>query len=555
MQVVIAQLNYTVGDLAANSAQILQCIRQYGDQADLIVFSELAVSGYYPYDLLDRDSFLQAEQAAVAQIAAATQSCSAAVMLGHIGRGTGLKGLRNAVSVFKAGHTLFHYHKTALPTYNVFTEDRHFGRGELQQTRSFMLSGLRIGVLNCEDAWHREAAGEDSVVYLAKEKPDLVIHINASPSNLGKAAQREQVVAAAISSIGAPMIYVNQVGAHDEMVYDGGSFMLDAQQQKCVQLPYFETAVQCIDTTQINQSHVPHLDSHSFIHRQLRLGLQDYLRKCGLQRVLIGSSGGIDSAVTIALAADALGAEHVTAITMPGPFSSSGSVTDSVALCEQLGVQLLTAPITPHYEQLLQHLPTAFGHDLGRLTRENLQARLRGITLMAYSNQHGALLLSTGNKSELSVGYATLYGDMNGGLNLIGDLYKMEVYALANYLNAEVFKRAVIPQAIIDKAPSAELSPDQKDSDSLPPYPQLDSLLKLYLEKPMLSPQEIATCLAAIDSMDDASIDRILRMVDRAEFKRHQAPPIIRVHKRAFGDGRRLLISHGFVDHAASLRQ
>jgi len=549
MKISLAQLNYTVGDLAGNTEKILAVIEAQRDVADLIVFTELAVTGYYPYDLIDRPGFVAEQDRQLARIAAASADGRAAVVVGHIRANLGPgKPYFNGLTVFAGGQAIFACDKRLLPTYNVFHERRHFEPGP--PSRVFEWQGQRIGFLICEDAWNDGGSDypDNPVADLAAQGAQVLISLNASPSNLGKQAQREKLVAAISRRRGTPMIYVNQVGATDEIVFDGHSFAADSGGAIAVIAPGFEEAVVTLDLAagRWSASGSPAGSSEeALMFRQSVLGLRDYVRKCGFSKVVVGSSGGIDSALTLALAVEALGPGNVLAVTMPSQYSSKGSVTDSRVLCANLGVKLFEASIGEEFDLARKRFEVDFGEVPVRLTLENIQARIRGRKLMEVSNQTGALVLSTGNKSEMSVGYATLYGDMNGGLNLIGDLYKTEVYRLARYIN-EHTGREVIPTSILDKAPSAELSPGQKDSDALPDYPQLDAVLRLYIEGDVLPAAQHAECEATVSRMPLEEVERVKRLVDRAEFKRRQAPPIIRMHARAFGDGRRLPIAQRY---------
>lgn len=547
MKISLAQLNYTVGDLYGNTEKILAAIETQRDLADMIVFSELAITGYYPYDLIDRPSFVAEQDRQLARIAAASAAGQAAVVVGHIRPNPGPgKPYFNGLTVFAGGQAIFTCDKRLLPTYNVFHERRHFEPGQSSQVLNWQ--GRRIGFLICEDAWNDEGSDypANPVADLAAQDAEVLISLNASPSNLGKQAQREQLVSAIARRHGLPMLYANQVGATDEIVFDGQSFAANAGGVITFVAPGFKEAVATLDLEDGRwagpTSPVADSSDEALMLRQSVLGLADYVRKCGFSQVVVGSSGGIDSALTLALAVEALGPANVLAVTMPSQYSSEGSVIDSRTLCANLGVKLFEAPIGEEFDLARRRFEADFGEAPMRLTLENMQARIRGRKLMEVSNQTGALVLSTGNKSEMSVGYATLYGDMNGGLNLIGDLYKTEVYRLARYIN-ECAGREVIPASILDKAPSAELSPGQKDSDALPDYPQLDAVLRLYIEGDVLPAAQRAECEAIVSMMPQDEVARVKRLVDRAEFKRRQAPPIIRMHARAFGDGRRLPIA------------
>lgn len=560
MDIILAQLNPVVGDISGNCAAISALYQRHADTGDLVVCGELAITGYYPQDLLGRRDFIAAQDQALAGLAALTAGHRAALVLGFVDHNHGHgKPYHNALAILQDGAVVYRYHKHLLPTYDIFDEARHFQPGNaLGFWRA--RDGNRIGLLICEDGWNDGAQrgyADNPVAAVMALDPDLVVSINASPSNMGKQAQRLGVFHDICAGYGVPLVYVNQVGGNDSIVFDGGSFAMNRRGEVIAALPLFAEAeghVQLLERDVVGPVVTPDTPAAiELAQRQIVCGLADYVRKCGFRGVVVGSSGGIDSAVTLALAVEALGAERVHAITMPSRYSSPGSVDDSLALCRNLGVQLDTAPIVATVQALEQTFADSFAQPATGIARENLQARIRGLLLMAYSNQFGHLLLSTGNKSEVSVGYATLYGDMNGGLNLIGDLYKMEVYALAEAINQR-HGREVIPAAIITKAPSAELAEGQRDSDSLPPYPLLDALLKLLIEPDVLDAAETAACRATVREYggDVALVQRILQMIDRAEFKRQQAPPIVRVHRRAFGAGRQWPIAQGYhVDAAA----
>ncbi|MGQ5522007.1 NAD+ synthase [Chitinimonas sp. PSY-7] len=556
LNIALAQLNYKLCDFTGNLVRIRRAIEQSAS-ADLIVFSELCLSGYYPQDMVEEPGFLARQQAVLDQLLALSRQTAAALVVGAVTPNTGMgKPLHNSLLMIRQGEVVLTYHKQLLPTYNIFDERRHFEPGP-DAPAVLVFNGKRIGFLICEDAWNNGGNDYtiDPVQALAKAGVDLIVSINASPSNVGKPAQRHGLFADMARRSGVPLVYVNQVGGNDQIVFDGGSFVVDPSHGVVHQLPLFEEATESLyfdgcfhlnnQSLTVPVSAAMEEDSE-FYYRQIVLGLRDYAAKVGFRQVVIGSSGGIDSALTLALAADALGAENVVAITMPSQYSSVGSVSDSVDLCRNIGVSLLEHPIA----ELVGNYRGGFEHNFAtkpsRLTVENLQARIRGTILMEYANHFGHLLLTTGNKSEISVGYCTLYGDTNGGLNIIGDLYKTEVFALARYYNQH-HGCEFIPLAIINKEPSAELSEGQKDTDSLPPYPVLDEILKLHIEGARLRPVEYSAAQAFVQQLqqngEQATIDRILGLIAKSEFKRRQAPPIIRVRNRAFGNGRQMPIA------------
>ena len=565
LRITLAQLNFTVGDIEGNVARMVAAAQQAArEQADLVVFSELSLCGYYPGDMLEETGFQQRIDAGIS----ALQQASAELPQLHwvLGAPTPARGpgkrLHNSLLVLQGGAVRLQYAKQLLPTYNIFDERRHFEPGP-DVAKVLRIGSTQVGLLICEDGWNDHGADYATNPFerMRDAAPDLVVSINASPSHTGKREQRHQIFADAARRHGLPILYVNQIGGHDQVVYDGASFAAEPDAGVVFEAQRF---VEDVCTLQFDNGHflsaegarpapVPAqgLPTMDFYRQQIVLGLRDYARRCGFTQVVVGSSGGIDSALTLALAVEALGADNVVGITMPSRYSSSGSVDDSVALCNNLGVRLFTHPIAELVAGYAQQFEASFGQPLQGLPLENLQARIRGTVLMEYSNAFGHLLLTTGNKSEISVGYCTLYGDTNGGLGLIGDLYKTEVFALSRHVN-EHAGRALIPQAIIDKEPSAELAPGQRDVDSLPPYPVLDEVLKLLIEGDRLSAAEHAAAQNFVAQLqtDDAGralVQRVRMMVARNEYKRRQAPPIVRVRARAFGSGRQMPIAARYV--------
>ena len=575
LDIAVAQLNLTVGDLDGNVRQMTTAARRAWEQrADVVVFPELALTGYYPGDLLDDPAFLQRTEAAFhALLLASRQMPGLHWVVGlpvrHAGPG---HGLHNALHVIRGGDILLTCAKQLLPTYNVFDERRHFDPGP-DAVRLLAIQGVRVGFLICEDGWND--SGQSYVANpferLRDAAPDLVVSINASPSNIGKRRQRHDVLGQAARRHSLPLLYVNHVGGHDQLVYDGASFAVEADGRVVFEARRFEPELRVLRFGQgrfwlagRNEGDAPPavardgLPRSEFYRRQIVLGLRDYARRCGFADVVVGCSGGIDSALTLALAVEALGAEHVHAVTMPSVWSSEGSVSDSARLCQRLGLALHTHPIGDLVAQYASGFAHAFGTPLQGLALENVQARIRGTVLMEYSNQRGPLLLTTGNKSELSVGYCTLYGDTNGGLGLIGDLYKTEVFALARHLNAQAGAGSAttadaddtgpIPRAIIDKPPSAELAPGQRDSDSLPPYDVLDEVLKWHIEGQRLAPDELPGVQARVAQLQatpegEALVQRVRQLIARSEYKRRQAAPVIRVRGLAFGSGRQMPVA------------
>ncbi|MGM9424719.1 NAD+ synthase [Hydrogenophaga sp. MI9] len=559
--ITLAQLNVTVGDMDGNVRKMVAAaLRARDDGAELVVFSELSLTGYYPGDLLDEPHFRARVDAGFeALLQASSQMPALHWVIGmpalHAGPG---KPLRNVLRVVKAGEVLLEYAKQLLPTYNIFNERRHFEPGP-DVAKVLRIGTAQVGFLICEDGWNDDSSGYavNPFERLRDAAPDLVVSINASPSNIGKREQRHQVFGAASRRHGLPILYVNQIGGHDQLVYDGASFAVEPKTGVVFEAKRF---VEDVTTLRFEASGfrgargeplpaVPAagLPTLAFYRQQIVLGLRDYARRCGFTQAVVGSSGGIDSAITLALAVEAFGPDRVAAITMPSVYSSAGSVDDSQALCDALGVRLHRHPIADLVQAYRAGFEAGFGAPLEGLALENLQARIRGTILMEHSNTWGHLLLTTGNKSEMSVGYCTLYGDTNGGLGLIGDLYKTEVFALARHLN-DAAGRELIPQAIIDKPPSAELAPDQKDTDSLPPYEVLDEVLKHLIEGHGLAREERAEVDAFVTQLVQqpegaALVERVRRLVARSEYKRRQAPPVIRVRARAFGSGRQMPIA------------
>ena len=564
-RITLAQLNFTVGDIEGNVERMIAAARKAAlDDSEMIVFSELALCAYYPGDMLDDKHFLDRIEEGLATLKRASTTLPDlhwVIGTPTLRDGPG-KHLHNSLLVLRNGTVRLKYDKQLLPTYNIFDERRHFEPGP-DVAKVLRIGETQVGFMICEDGWNDD--GDDysanPFMRMADAAPEVVVSINASPSNVGKREQRHQVFADAAKRHDLTILYVNQIGGHDQIVYDGASFAVEPERGVVFEASRF---VEDVRTLQLSNgrfslpggdplSSVPKegLPTMSFYREQIVLGLRDYARRCGFTKVVVGSSGGIDSALTLALATEALGADNVVAVTMPSHFSSSGSVSDSKALCDNLGIQLFTHPIAELVHQYAQQFLGAFSQPLVGLPLENLQARVRGTILMEYSNAFGNLLLTTGNKSEISVGYCTLYGDTNGGLGLIGDLYKTEVFALSQHIN-EHAGRELIPQAIISKEPSAELAPGQRDADSLPPYPVLDEILKLLIEGDGLSTGEYEQARQFMQRLRASKkgrdlIQRVRMMVARSEYKRRQAPPIIRVRAKAFGSGRQMPIAARYI--------
>lgn len=565
LKITVAQLNYTVGDIEGNARKMIAAAQQAAmEGSELVVFSELSLTGYYPGDLLEEPLFMTRVAEGLVTLQQASRQLQGLhwVVGAPVSRDGPGKHLQNALVVLKAGEIAMRYAKQLLPTYNIFDEHRHFEPGP-DVARVLRIGQTQVGLLICEDGWNDE--GLDYAVNpftrMADAAPDLVVSINASPSNIGKREQRHQVFGDASRRHRLPVLYVNQVGGQDQIVFDGASFAVEPERgvtyearrfvEDVTTLRFDNGSFTALDGNPLPKVNSQGLSTMAFYRAQIVLGLRDYARRCGFTQAVVGSSGGIDSALTLALAVEALGPDNVAAITMPSVYSSAGSVDDSVVLCRNLGISLATHPIAEAVAVYARQFEASFGQALKGLPLENLQARVRGTVLMEYSNAFGHLLLTTGNKSEISVGYCTLYGDTNGGLGLIGDLYKTEVFALARHVN-EAAGSELIPQVIIAKAPSAELAPDQRDTDSLPPYPVLDELLKVLIEGQRLAKWELTEATAFVerlrsDPAGEALIQRVRGMIARNEYKRRQAPPIIRVRARAFGTGRQMPIAAKFV--------
>lgn len=536
MKICLAQLNYTIGDFEGNTLKISDAILEAkANGADLIVFSELAICGYPPEDLLDYPAFVEKCEQGMEAIAECCHGIAAIV--GGVWRNPDKgRSLHNVVCFIQNGQIEATIKKTLLPTYDVFNEARYFEPSASQEIITFM--GVKMGIAICEDLWdvYNDFAYTESPAQRLKNLgADLLIHPSASPFNSGKAKIRDYVFEGNVQRFELPILYVNQVGAHTELLFDGDSQVLNAKGETIAELPYFTEKLAYVyfeGNDFVGETIEPHHpDDIATLHQALVYGIQEYFQKMGFKQCTLGSSGGIDSAVVQALATSALGAENVFPVLMPSEFSSEGSVSDAIKLSQNLGNTFITLPIADIYNSVNRTLEQPFAGKIFDLTEENIQARIRGLLLMAMSNKMGYILLNTSNKSEVAVGYSTLYGDMCGGLSPLGDVYKMKVYALARYINRE---GEIIPETIITKAPSAELRPGQKDSDSLPEYPLLDEVLRLYIEE-RKSKEEIIT-----SGYETALVNRVVNLVNRNEYKRFQSPPILRVTSKAFGSGRRM---------------
>ena len=544
MKIALAQFNPTVGDFAGNSARMLSLAAQAQQRgADLAVFSELCVCGYLPQDLLERPAFIERNLRTLDALASQLALPAIVGFVGRVDQSTG-KAIANKAALLSGGRIVFEQSKMLLPTYDVFDESRYFQPAERQSV--FSLAGANLGITICEDAWNdknfwaKPLYARDPVAELVRQGTSILINISASPYTIDKRALRRDMLCALARNHGRALIYVNQVGGNDTLIFDGGSMAITPGGKIAAQASAFEEDLVLFDTsTGQGEIHAQPPGELEYAYRALITGTRDYVRKCGFRKVLIGLSGGIDSAVVAALAVEAVGRENVLGVSMPSPFSSEGSRTDAKKLAENLGIELLTLPITEVFETYCKALRPAFGDRPMDVTEENIQARIRGNFLMALSNKFGLLVLSTGNKSELAVGYCTLYGDMAGGLAIISDVPKLMVYELANFINRE---RELIPRATTEKPPSAELRPNQTDQDSLPPYDVLDRILKAYIED-VRGPEEIA----AHYGFDLALVRDIALRVDRAEYKRKQAAPGLKITSRAFGFGRPFPIAQKFI--------
>jgi NAD+ synthase/NAD+ synthase (glutamine-hydrolysing) len=546
VKIALGQINPTVGDFSGNAAKIIQfALEARSAGAGLILFPELAVCGYPPRDLVERPSFVARCRATVDRIAAETRGI--AVICGMVTAAEADSGKKamNSAALLREGRIDFIQSKMLLPTYDVFDEMRNFAPAKSQQLFSFC--GRQMALTICEDAWNdkrfwnRRLYGIDPVEELVRAGGNFVLNISASPFWLGKRELRRDMLAAIAKNQKVPVAMVNQVGGNDSLVFDGSSLVIAPDGQVIAQAKSFEEDLIYFDSQNLDSPnisgdmHPQVVGEEASVYEALVLGTRDYVHKCGFQRAIVGLSGGIDSALTASIAADALGSENVIGVGMPGPYSSRGSIDDARELAGNLRIRFELISIQEIYEAVRQTLAPVFGELPQDVTEENIQSRARGLLLMSMSNKFGALVLSTGNKSELAVGYCTLYGDMVGGLAVISDVPKTLVYRLSAYVNS---RRKVIPEATIEKPPSAELRPDQKDSDSLPPYDVLDAILEDFVEE-LCSAEQIARNR----HFDLDLVRRVIRMIERSEYKRQQAAPGIKISSKAFGYGRRFPIA------------
>ena len=547
MKIALAQINPTVGDFSGNLEKIVETSRRAAALgARLTVFSELVVCGYPPADFLEKPSFLARCRQAVDELAAATGNLPTAVLAGVAlaAEGGSGKPAVNAAVLLDGGRLLLEQHKRLLPFYDVFDEQRYFVAASKPQ-QVVELDGVRLAITICEDAWNdkgfwqRRLYKVDPMEELMQQRPAVHINLSSSPFWHGKRAIRRDMLAAIARRDGIPVLLCNQVGGNDSLIFDGSSFALNARGEVIAQAASFAEDLVLADILNAHDElPVPPAiqeDDTAAAYQALVLGTRDYVRKCGFGKVLVGLSGGIDSALVASIAKDAVGAENVHAIGMPSPYSSQGSIDDSRKLAANLGIRYDVIGISELFGEYTRALQPLFAGTKADTTEENIQSRIRGCLLMALSNKFSALVLTTGNKSEMAVGYCTLYGDMVGALAVIGDLVKTRVYAVCRWLNREV---EVIPAAILEKAPSAELRPDQKDTDSLPPYEVLDPILEAYVER-YETPEQIA----AAHGFPLDLVKQVVRLVERSEYKRQQAAPVLKVTSKSFGLGRRFPVA------------
>jgi len=542
VKIALAQIDPTVGDFTGNLEKILAASRRAADSgARLTVFSELAICGYPPADFVEKPSFLARCRTAVEDLAAATRDLPTAVLVGvalPAGR-EDLKPAFNAAVLLDRGQLILEQHKRLLPFYDVFDEQRYFSPSGPQKVIDF--EGLRLAVSICEDAWNdnnfwrRRLYTIDPMEELMRQSPALHINLSSSPFWHNKRAVRREMLSAIARRDGIPVLMCNQVGGDDSLIFDGSSLALNARGELIAQAASFQEDLVVVDPFNTSPVSLPEDDEIEAAYRALVLGTRDYVRKCGFRKVIVGLSGGIDSALVAAIATEALGAENVIGIGMPSPYSSSGSVDDSRQLASNLGIRFQSISISDLFADFNRALAPLFTGLPPDITEENIQPRIRGTILMALSNKLGALVLTTGNKSEMAVGYCTLYGDMVGALAVIGDLVKTRVYAICNWLNRE---REVIPAAILSKPPSAELRPGQMDTDSLPPYEVLDPIVEAYVER-----YETPECIAKERGFPLDLVQQVVRLIERSEYKRQQAAPVLKVTSKSFGMGRRFPIA------------
>jgi NAD+ synthase (glutamine-hydrolysing) len=542
MKIGFAQLNPTVGDLRGNFDKIVQSYERLAAAgADLVITPELAITGYPPQDLVFKSRFVPEALEIVDQLHRRVKKT--ALLVGFVDRNQGKgKPFHNAAALLVRGQPIRVAHKSLLPTYDVFDEDRYFQPAD--QVEPFDVDGTKIGITICEDIWTehylpRPLYDCEPTRSLVEQGAQIILNLSASPFTLRKPAIRYEMVATLARTYKRTIFYCNAVGGNDQLIFDGNSIAVDASGKLIAQLPAFHEHEEIVDSASTATVEFHEQSTPEELFYALSLGLRDYLRKCGFKSAVLGLSGGVDSAVVTAIAAHGLGPENVVGVSMPSQYSSRGSVDDSKKLAENLGIKLLHLPIAETFAVFKSQFKEIFAGLPENETEENMQPRLRAMTLMALSNKFGHLVLSTGNKSELSVGYCTIYGDMAGGLSVISDVPKTLVYELARWMNRE---REIIPRSTIDKPPSAELKPNQKDQDTLPPYEILDEILRLYVEENLSARDIIGR------GFDEKTVRWVQRRVDLNEYKREQAAPGLKVTSRAFGLGRRMPIAQKYVD-------
>jgi NAD+ synthase (glutamine-hydrolysing) len=539
VKIALAQLNYHIGNFEDNERKVIDSIRKAKKlNANLVVFAELAITGYPPRDFLEFDDFINKCEDSIHRIA--KECIGVAAIIGSPSKNPEIKGkdLYNSAYFLSEGKIISRHSKSLLPNYDVFDEYRYFEPNTEYKVAS--IKGQKLAITICEDLWN---IGDDLLYRsnpmdeLFKQKPDIIINIAASPFHYGQAELRKKKLLENVAKYKLPLFYVNHVGAQTELLFDGGSLVINSSEKIVDELTYFYEDFRIYDLDEIEKvKDSPVKDTPSkiaLIHDALVMGINNYFGKLGFKKAILGLSGGIDSAVTLVLAAEALGKENVRSVLMPSPYTSDHSITDAEKLVQNLGSPCDIIPINDSFQVMNATLKPVFKDLPADITEENIQARLRGAILMALSNKFGSILLNTSNKSEAAVGYGTLYGDMNGGLSVLGDIYKIEVFELARYINRE---REIIPENTIIKPPSAELRPDQKDSDSLPDYEILDKILYQYIEH-RKGPSDLIRM-----GFDEATVYKVLKMVNTNEYKRYQTPPILRVSPKAFGMGRRMPI-------------
>lgn len=546
MKIALAQLNYTIGDFVGNYKLIEKSVRNAkGVGAELVVFSELAICGYPPHDLLENQLFIQNCLNWTNKVA--ELSTEIAIVIGGISINPNEQGkqLYNTAFLMQNGKIQSIHLKALLPTYDVFDEYRYFEPGNEFKIAS--INGKLLAITICEDLWDKQPISKpfgrsqlytiSPMEHLGTQNPDMIINIAGSPFSTTNSKVKSDILEEKAKNYGIPLVYVNQVGAHTDLIFDGSSRVIDPKGKIALQLKSFEEDFQIVETDKLTCPKIQKVSEISQIHDALVLGIRDYFKKSKLDKAILGLSGGIDSAVTLVLAVKAIGADKIRVLLMPSQYSSDHSVNDAIQLAQCLGVKYDIVPIKDAYNTIIQSISPLFDKNKEGIAEENIQSRIRGVFLMAISNKHGNILLNTSNKSEIATGYGTLYGDMNGALSVLGDIYKTQVYELANFINST---QEIIPQNTIDKAPSAELRPDQKDSDSLPEYSLLDQILFHFIEL-NLSANEIVNI-----GFESHLVERVIRLVNFNEYKRFQAPPVLRVSQKSFGAGRKMPLVANF---------